>query len=695
MPYARVAVAIPIWPLDSIFDYSIPKELEEKITTGSLVEINFARRKTWGLVLEITQTTEVPAKAIKEISDIKYPTPLFDDTRINFLKHLSQKYFYPLGETVEGAIPAAIRTASQNVLAKVDYHAKKQESKASKPTLTSEQQEAYDKILSLENSSHLLWGVTGSGKTEIYLRVIEHFLAQGKGALVLVPEISLTPQLLHRFEERFPGEVALFHSQQKNTTIRKDWLATLHGEKRIVIGARSALFAPVQNLGIVIVDEEHEGSFKQEERLRYHAREEAQELARLYGIPAVLGTATPSSETLYQVLKGDMSCTKLENRAVENATLPTIEIVDLKDSFGVEDFRPENPHLAPVEENSFQIKGDFFLSPTLRSNLEKVLANKEQAILFLNRRGLGSHVLCQSCGHILMCPSCEISLTPHQSSLLCHYCGFGKGEITECPGCKKQNPLFIDSGIGTQRIEEALHFHFPEAKVLRLDQDTTQKRGAMEEILSDFKEGNADILLGTQMVAKGHDFPDVTLVGILHADQSLGIPDFRTYEKSLQLLMQVAGRAGRGEKKGHVVMQTFQPEHPLFLGLKDYEKLEDYSHILEMELEKRKQFLYPPFNDLCLLKFDSLDLEAVKEATDLVGASLSRLQGDQIQILGPVPSMLKKIRNRHRWQILIKSKSEDSLEKTIEWILKGWMGNKLERKYKTRLIVDRNPYSIF
>lgn len=690
--FARVAVPAPLRPIETLLDYAIPPELLGKVRPGHLVEVPFARRKIWGLVFEVSSAPSFDPAKIKPITRLKLEDPVFSAERLELLRWLCRYYLYPLGEVCEASLPAGIRDGTARTLKMPELVDASSKRATVAPPLNDEQRAATQAIHKMNEGAHLLWGVTGSGKTEVYLDAIADRLSRGQGALVLVPEISLTPLLTERFEKRFPGEVAIFHSGLKPTALRRAWLETFQGQRRIAIGARSALFAPVRDLGLIVLDEEHDGSYKQEDRLRYHARDAALEFGRILKIPVVLGSATPSAEALRLVRDGRATQSLLNTRAVESARMPEIEIVDLKEQLGVEN---KTPVFAPAP--SFEapaIRGDFFLSPRLRDELDATLAAGRQAILFLNRRGLGSQELCRRCGYTADCPQCDVKLTPHERALLCHYCGHTQPTAKRCPACGEGDAPFIRVGVGTEAVEDAMRLHFPKARTLRLDRDTADTPEGLREILEVFGEGRADVLIGTQMVAKGHDFPNVTLVGILLADIGLGVPDFRSFERSLQLLLQVSGRAGRALHPGKVLLQTFQPEHPVFEALRTMTGLEDYGRFMDEELAKRDALFYPPSGRLTILRFDGADEGLVEEASRSVGKALMRAQSAEFRVLGPTPCPLARIRGRFRWQLLLKSRDEARLEKTLGWILDGWDANKLERKYKTRLVVDADAYQM-
>ena len=438
--------------------------------------------------------------------------------------------------------------------------------------------------------------------------------------------------------------------------------------------------------------------------MRYHAREGALRLAQEFSCPVVLGSATPSAETLARAANNELIVSRLPSRASGQAVLPSIEIVDLKKNIAIQNKNPEERSLAmeqielsPALEGLGQgsmPRGSFFLSDRLLSELSVVLDQKKQAILFLNRRGLASQEFCRTCGFVAECPDCDVKLTPHHHKLLCHYCGFETQTPKKCSECGNSDDPFIRMGVGTEAIEEALQAQFPHMRLARLDRDTVQGAGDLEKVVGDFAAGKADVLIGTQMVAKGHDFPGVTLVGILLADLGLSVPDFRAYERSLQLLLQVSGRAGRGLHPGRVIVQTFQPEHPVLQAVAGYRGLDDYEKFLSLEISKRKDLLYPPHGSLAMLRLDGLTVGEVQLAAELVARGLRKIDGKRISVLGPVPSPLSKLRNRHRWQILVKAAKQDDLARALSWVLDTWTREKLEAKTKSRLIVDVDPFQM-
>lgn len=695
--FAQVAVPVPLAPLGACLDYKISPEHRHLVEPGSLVDIPFRNKKLWGVVLSVSNTPSVSIDAakIKSILSPKFDTPVFDDCDLNFLRWLSEQYFYPIGEVAEGMIPAAIRKGTERTLKLKDPKVKPASKPVSPATHIKPNDEQLAALADIQKDSrpHLLWGVTGSGKTQVYIEAIAQNLATGKSSMILVPEISLTPQLLSRFENAFPGKIAVFHSAQKATELRRAWLEVFHGLRPIVLGARSALFAPAKNLGLIILDEEHDSSYKQEERLKYHTREAAEELAKLRHAKLILGSATPSAESLRKTQTGEWALSKLENRAVDFSKLPIIHLVDLKSQLAKKNLNVEAAATSPRNEDPHTPEM-FFLSPMLKEKLSDRLSKKEQSILFLNRRGVGSNLICRSCGDSIVCPTCHIALTPHRHQLLCHYCGFQTKEPKDCQTCHAGEYPYKKVGVGTQEIETQLKIEFPAARVLRLDRDSASTKEDLESILENFSSGKADILIGTQMVAKGHDFPNVTLVGMVLADMGLNVPDFRATEKSLQLLLQVSGRAGRAETHGEVVVQSFNTDHRVFRALSTYQGLSSYSDFLEVDLLEREALNYPPFGELVLMRFDGLEESNVRDAANTVAQALSRVDIAYLQVLGPAMSYYSRVRGRYRYHILLKSKSRPHLNKSIQWIWDVWLSKKLEQKYKTRLSLDVSPVSM-
>ncbi|WP_391208566.1 primosomal protein N' [Psychrobacillus sp. L4] len=537
--------------------------------------------------------------------------------------------------------------------------------------LTDEQEIALAKINHAQNNAEsptfLVHGITGSGKTEIYLNAIENSILKGKQAIMLVPEISLTPQMTRRFKLRFGDQVAVMHSGLSVGEKYDEWRKIWRGEVKVVVGARSAIFAPFKDLGLIILDEEHESTYKQEDTPRYHARDVAIWRSEYHNCPVILGSATPSLESYARASKGVYTLLTLKMRAKEQ-TLPTVNVVDMR------------AELKNGNRSMFSID----LADAVREKLDK----KEQIVLFLNKRGFSSFVLCRDCGTVVECKQCDISLTYHRAGeqLKCHYCGHEEPVPTKCPECTSEHIRFF--GTGTQKVEEEIAKLFPLARVLRMDVDTTRTKGSHERILKQFGDGEADILLGTQMIAKGLDFPNITLVGVLNADTTLHLADFRAAEKTFQLMTQVSGRAGRHDKEGKVYIQTYTPEHYAIELSKD-QLFEPFYH---KEMQVRKQYEYPPFYYLTLVQVTHENVliasEYARLATDWLKANLS----EQTMVVGPTACAISKIQNRYRYQCLIKYKKEPLLIEKLQQLIKiyrtEWM------KKGIILSVDLDPSTI-
>jgi primosomal protein N' (replication factor Y) len=542
------------------------------------------------------------------------------------------------------------------------------------PQLTEEQAQVVEQVRSTMDKGFqrfLLSGVTGSGKTEVYMRLVTDAIDQGRGALVMVPEISLISQTERRFRARFGNKIAVLHSGLSMGEHLDQWNRITRGEATIVIGARSSIFAPINKLGIILVDEEHDTSYKQETGLRYNARDMAVVRAQFNDIPVILGSATPSVQSYYNVCEGRFQELKLEKRVNQNP-LPEIELVDLK---RYKDFRGR----------------ERIITPELSKGIAQSLDRGEQALIFLNRRGFATYPVCESCGEPVKCRFCDLTMTLHldKNEFRCHLCGFSLSMNTHCPSCdaKKIKPL----GFGTERIENMLQTLFPEARVARLDQDTSGKKGAMVSILKKVKHRTVDIIVGTQMLAKGHDFPYITMVGVICADLSLNFPDFRAGERTFQLLAQVAGRAGRGDRKGRVVMQTYNPEHFSIEAAKNQDFIEFY----HKDIPFRKGLSYPPFSRIIQLKITSTDKEKVKQHAQLVGEICKKMlekdteNGHFIQVLGPIEAGIPKIALRYRWQILLKSVSAGLLNRLVRTMVAE---KKVFANKDVKVAIDVDPY---
>ncbi|WP_209122436.1 primosomal protein N' [Alkalihalobacillus sp. BA299] len=534
--------------------------------------------------------------------------------------------------------------------------------------LTEHQQKVTVPILhSIENNVHhtfLLHGVTGSGKTEVYLQVIDRVLSQGKEAIVLVPEISLTPQMVERFKGRFGSQVAVLHSGLSLGEKYDEWRKIHRKEVNVAVGARSAIFAPFENLGIIIIDEEHEGSYKQEEMPRYHAKDVAIFRGKYYQCPVVLGSATPSLETFARAKVGRYELLTLGER-VNKGPLPSVKVVDMR-----EELRAGNRSM---------------FSSALFEKMQDRLNKKEQMVLLLNRRGFSTFVMCRDCGFVPTCEHCDISFTYHRTShtLKCHYCGHEERMPTTCPSCASEHVRFF--GTGTQRVEEELGKVLPEARVIRMDVDTTRRKGAHQKLLKEFGEGKADILLGTQMIAKGLDFPNITLVGVLSADTMLHLPDFRSSERTFQLLTQVSGRAGRHQLPGEVIVQTYTPEHYSIELVKDH----DYITFFQREMFIRKGSGYPPYYHIVLINISHQELPKVIHVTEKITHFIKEHLTKEATILGPVASPIARIKDRYRYQCMIKYKNEPELGNVLREIQQHY--SREVAQGELLISIDMNP----
>jgi primosomal protein N' (replication factor Y) len=710
--YARVAIPVP---LGQAFSYVIPPELAADVRRGARVLIEFGKsRRVLGVVIDIgTEAPDIPADKLKPLKAVVDSEPVLQDELLSFLQELARYYIAPIGAVIELALPAVERTAAETLAKREAFavkdalgrmvlnvsavptidisgklseqaralrahlleHGAKTIPELSKtwpsarsivkrletlelvtveriearpdpffakvvrdvpPSLTPAQAEAVARMVAAldarEKQSFLLDGVTASGKTEVYLRAVQHALDQGRGAIVLVPEIALTPQLVTRFRARLGDRIAVLHSGLTDINRHAMWRALRRGELKVAVGARSALFAPVHDLGLVCVDEEHDGSFKQEEGVRYHARDMALLRAHRAGAVCVLGSATPSLASVALAQSGRLEVLKLPARAHASAVLPKVEIVDLT-------------QVGPGPG------GDRLLSLTMFRALEATLKRGEQAILFLNRRGFSPSLICGSCGTLVRCPNCSVSLTLHRShgvSLQCHYCDYTSAVPEQCSECHAAK--LTEEGSGTERIETTLKQVLPSARVARLDRDVAA--GAKSEaVLDRMRAREIDILVGTQMVTKGHDLPNVTLVGVLNADSALSMPDFRASERTFHLLVQVAGRAGRGDTPGRVLIQTRQPKHPAVA----FALRHDVPGFIEQEMRDREELRFPPFSRLALVRFDAVvEAQALAECERIAVIARSAAPSG-VEVLGPTPAPLARLRNRYRFRFVLRA----------------------------------------
>ncbi|KML17976.1 primosomal protein N' [Bacillus sp. LK10] len=665
---------------ESILYADIPPEqlkpIQKHVQKGHLevryhVSQKSGKKKVRTLQIAVTkEKLEEKQKQLKKnaVKQKALLTFLFQANETTFLAKDLQQQTGASSQTLKALIQEGLLTESYEEIYRDPY--RDREFTPSTPLdLTKEQAEAakpiHQAVSDEKHETFLLHGVTGSGKTEIYLQTIDHVLQKGKEAIVLVPEISLTPQMVQRFKERFGSNVAVLHSGLSTGEKYDEWRKIHRKEVKLVVGARSAVFAPFENLGMIIIDEEHESSYKQEEMPRYHAKDVAIERAGRHQCPVVLGSATPSLESYARAKKGVYTLLTLKRR-VNQQQLPHVSLIDMR-----EELRNGNRSM---------------FSEELMLRLKEVLERKEQAVLFLNKRGYSSFVMCRDCGYVEQCPHCEISLTYHrfQKRLKCHYCGHEAPVPAECPECHSEHIRYF--GTGTQRVEEELTKVLPEARVIRMDVDTTSRKGAHEKLLTSFGNKEADILLGTQMIAKGLDFPDVTLVGVLSADTSLHIPDFRSSEKTFQLLTQVSGRAGRHEKAGSVIIQSYTPSHYSI----ELTKQHDYEAFYEQEMLHRRHQSYPPFYFLAMVTVSHEEVTKAAHVTDKIVQFLKMNCAPNTRILGPAASPIAKIKDRYRYQCVIKYKRENELASLLRKIQDHYQ-KEMEQK-QLMISIDMNPY---
>jgi len=640
------SVALPI-PKFKRFHYGISSADAPKIQAGSIVQVSFGRKSSIGWVEEISSHAPVGDFEIKNIQS-NFQELVLPPGLHRLLKWASHYYLTPAGEVFKSALPSSLIQGklSKGARSRVIEFEPGFE-KSIEIQLNKDQQQAFDEISKHFNQFYpvLLQGITGSGKTEVYLHLAKHCLAQKKSALILVPEIALTPQAIGRFREMLGNLIVPYHSNLSDAQRLKIWWQVYQGAPLVVVGTRSAVFLPFQNLGLIVVDEEQDASYKQEERFRYQGRDVAVMRAHLEKIPIVLGSATPCIETLYNVELGKYKIQRLKSRATMGV-LPQVEIVDL---------------------TKVSWDQDSFLSAPLIEQLKVCLSRDEQAILFINRRGFANFLLCVQCGLAIHCPNCDVSLVYHRGqNLKCHYCELTYPRPDACPQCKKTELLLV--GSGTQRIEDRLAELFPHARIARLDRDTMEKKGQGQKILADFLNRKIDVLVGTQLVIKGHDFPYLTLVGVLLADQSINMGDFRAHERTFQMLTQVAGRAGRHHLPGRVMIQTFNPEHSSI----QYAVKQDPDHFYKSEKGYRQELSYPPFSKIILLRFSSNQREKACEISKKARLEIENFlkPSDRANLLGPAACIIERLRNKYRWQLMLKLHHWQAVHaKLMNWLI--------------------------
>lgn len=746
--YADIIVDITHEKLDKIFQYRIPKEMEGRLQTGMEVLIPFGRanRETKGYVIGFSEKCNYDPEKIKEITQISqnhiaieaklvalaaWMKEHYGGTMIQALKTVlpikqqeKQKeqrsirllldrreakerlsYFLSKNQTARARVVAALldrpilpyeyvtrqlkvtaavlRAMEEQRILQIEAEVVYRNPVTAKRTKQqsfcyTEAQQAAIHIFCEEyrrgkRGTYLVYGVTGSGKTEVYMEMIEHVIAEGKQAIVLIPEIALTYQTVMRFYQRFGDRVSIINSRLSKGERYDQMLRAKRGEINVMIGPRSALFTPFERLGLIIIDEEHEGTYKSEQTPRYHARETALARAAMEGASVVLGSATPSMEAFYKAVTGEFRLLRLPERAKQRA-MAHVTVADMRKE---------------LEKGNRSIFSD-----ALRSLMEDRLKKKEQIMLFLNRRGYAGFISCRSCGHVVKCPHCDVSLSSHRNGkLVCHYCGYEQPMVTSCPECGSSHVGGFRAG--TQQIEELLLREFPQAKVLRMDMDTTKQKDGHEKILAAFSSGEADILVGTQMIVKGHDFGNVTLVGVLAADLSLYADDYRAGERTFQLLTQAAGRAGRGEKAGEVVIQTYSPEHYSIVAAAK----QDYEQFFQEEMTYRALMGYPPASQLMAVLVSCKEEELLETACHYLKAYAETCckkcerAGTSVQLIGPASPYVGKVRDTYRRVIYLKSEQEavlvflkDQLEQYIE-INSGFQNLWIQ--------FDLNPMSVF
>ena len=730
--YAEVIINSEALEIDRPFTYKVPEEFNNEIKIGQIVKVPFGKgnKTSEGFILNLKNYDNIKFKT-KNIAAILVKDPVIDEDDINLIEFLREKTLCKYIDAFRLLIPVGIMKGAKakkkkvivlknedlsniknpdgykkiveffktnsgkytkselindhsisqyklNKLIENEVLSIEEESvfryndrvynKDSAKTLTIEQENIIREYINSDDTMFLLKGVTGSGKTEVYMKLVERVLLEGKSAIILVPEIALTPQMIERFKGRFGVNVALFHSKLSDGERFDEWFRVKEGKAKVIVGARSAIFLPAKNLGLIIIDEEHENTYKSEQNPKYQTKEVAEYLSELKGCKVILGSATPSIETYYRALTGEMKLLELNSR-VDNKPMPPMKVIDMR--------------------NELKGGNKSLFSRELFIAIQERLKRKEQIILFLNRRGFSTFVSCRSCGYVFKCDECDISMTYHKNGLLiCHYCGKTKREPRECPKCHSKYVKFF--GAGTQRVEEEVKKYFNNVRILRMDVDTTRDKHSYERIYNTFKNGEADILIGTQMVSKGLDFKNVTLVGILAADMSINIPDYRAAERTFQIITQVAGRAGRGDKQGEVLIQTYTPQHYSLQYAVNY----DYEGFYEKEFTVRAIMKYPPFGKLLLINGTSKKEELLKNFMHKITMMIKPLVESclDIEILGPIPCMISKVKENYRWQIVIKGEFDSYFSKNIKEILYDENKNVYN---DIRISMDINPNNLF
>lgn len=657
-------VALPV-PLRRLFDYLPPIEGSNLLARGTRVKVPFGRQQLVGIILDHAQGSSLPQNQLKQIVSVCDDVPLFPTSLCDLIQKAANYYHHPIGEVAFTGLPQSLRQGKVYV-PKVSSTDKPVHLPESNLTLNTAQQDALDTII--QNGSNfqpfLLEGITGSGKTEVYLQATEKVIQNNKQVLVLIPEISLTPQTLERFQARFGELVCSYHSRMTPSQRAKVWMKIRSEEIVVIIGTRSAIFLPFHALGLIIIDEEHDPSFKQQDGFRYSARDIAVLRAQQSSCPIILGSATPSFETLSNVAAGKYQRLSLPQRATFSQ-LPQMALFDIRHK-----------------------KLDGGISSQLIARIKTHLENKGQVLLFINRRGFSPTVMCYECGWIAKCARCDARLTYHQKRgiLVCHHCLHQRKLPPACPSC--QTKAIHPVGQGTERIEQVLEHHFPNVNIARIDSDATRKKGSLDELLKKAESNETPLLIGTQILAKGHHFPHLSLVGIVDADGGLFSVDFRAIERMAQLIIQVAGRAGRVHQAGEVVIQTLHPQHPLLLQMLK----QDYNQLAQDLLEERRQCQLPPFSHWALLRAESTQSGLPEKLLQQMQESLSCKQTD-VSVLGPIPAPMQKRQGHFRFQLLIQSPNRKPLHEILSYSTDLLERNPLSKKVRWSLDVD--PIEMF
>lgn len=653
------------------FDYLLPAEIDQAdITVGMRVLIPFRNHKLVGVIVEIANTSTYPVSRLKKIISVLDKEPIIDSHLLTLCKWLSEYYQHPWGEVIFTCLPQLIRKGKlpKSIDLSNIPSINKQHTASKQLSLNPEQQTAVDTVLQNINfyKTFLLDGVTGSGKTEVYLQIIDHVIRLQKQVMILIPEISLTPQTLQRFQVRFANyTIVSFHSALTDTERLNAWSFAKEGVADIILGTRSAIFSPTKNLGLIIVDEEHDLSFKQQSGLRYSARDVAIMRAHMLNIPIILGSATPSLETLHNSWRNKFQHLHLPNRA-GNAQMPKFQILDIRNQ-------------------SLQAG----LSGALINSMQQHLAQGNQVLLFLNRRGFAPVLMCHNCAWLAQCHRCDARMTLHQhaAKLICHHCAHQTTIPTICPQCN--NPNLITAGIGTERLESTLQKIFPDYGTIRIDRDTTKRKNALSELLMQIDKKQKHILLGTQMLAKGHHFPNVTLVAIVDADSGFYSSDFRACERLGQLLVQVAGRAGREDKPGTVIVQTHFPDNPLLQTLIK----QGYHQFIHELAQQRLLTNLPPYAHLALIKAQAFDKQTPLQFLEQTKQIADSLKNMNINILGPIPATMEKKAGRFHAQILLTAAERQQLQQFLPDFISHL--ETIPSKNKVKWSIDVDPLEVF